>query len=172
MTEHLDKLIQDSSHWLPILITVASLYVLFWVLVWLSRKSIRSVCERLSVDEHLTLLFCRVAKIVLWIIGSLSIMANLGVEISALVTSLGLTGFALGFALKDTISNILAGVLVLLYRPFKIGDSIKISGFEGEVETIDLRYTHILQEGGAEVLIPNAKMLNDPIVVKAKECTE
>jgi small-conductance mechanosensitive channel len=84
--------------------------------------------------------------------------------VSALVAGLGLTGFALGFALKDTISNLLSGVLILLYRPFKIGNRIKISGYEGIVVSIDLRYTELDAEG-YKILIPNSKLFTDPITV-------
>ena len=79
----------------------------------------------------------------------------MGINVSALVAGLGLTGFALGFALKDTISNLLSGVLILLYRPFKIGNTIKVSGYEGDVVSIDLRYTELNSEG-------NKILIKDP----------
>ena len=85
-------------------------------------------------------------------------------DVSALVASLGLTGFALGFALRDALSNVLSGVLVLIYRPFKRGDSIKVTGFEGKVIEIDLRYTS-LQMNGSRVLIPNSSLFNNPVVI-------
>ncbi|MCH8157277.1 MAG: mechanosensitive ion channel [Nitrospinae bacterium] len=74
---------------------------------------------------------------------------------SALVAGLGVTGFALGFAMKDTISNLLAGVLLLVYRPFAIDDHINISGQDGKVVAIDLRYT-TLADGDKKILIPNS----------------
>jgi len=89
----------------------------------------------------------------------------IGINVSALVAGLGLTGFALGFALKDTISNLLSGILILLYKPFTIKDQIKISGYEGIVVSIDLRYTELSQED-AKILIPNAKLFTDPIIVQ------
>jgi small-conductance mechanosensitive channel len=80
------------------------------------------------------------------------------------VAGLGLTGFALGFALKDSISNLLSGVLILLYRPFQTGNRIRISGYEGTVISIDLRYTE-LESDGNKVLIPNSKLFTDPVTV-------
>ena len=88
----------------------------------------------------------------------------LAVSQRPLVAGLGLTGFALGFALRDTISNFLSGVLILLYKPFKVGEVINIAGFEGEVVFIDLRYTE-LKSGENKVLIPNSKLFVDPITV-------
>ena len=70
----------------------------------------------------------------------------------------------MGFALKDIISNLLSGVLILLYQPFKIGNTIKVSGYEGDVVSIDLRYTELNSEGN-KILIPNSKLFTDPITV-------
>ena len=70
------------------------------------------------------MLLARAAKIALITLGAVTALGNLGVDVSAIVVGLGLTGFALGFALRDTISNLLAGVLILLYSPFEIGNRI------------------------------------------------
>ena len=77
---------------------------------------------------------------------------------------LGLTGFALGFAFRDVLSNLLAGVLILLYRPFARGDRISVTGLEGVVTHIDLRYTNLEHEGNL-MLIPNSNLFTNPITV-------
>jgi len=82
---------------------------------------------------------------------------TLGVNVSALVAGLGLTGFALGYALKDSISNLLAGILILIYRPFGINNKVKVDKNEGTVTHIDLRYTTLENETG-KILIPNSKL--------------
>ena len=87
------------------------------------------------------------------------------VDVTALVAGLGLTGFALGFALKDLISNLLAGVLLLLYRPFQRGDHIDVAGFSGFVREIDLRYT-TLEEEEKIYLVPNSLLLSKGIKVE------
>ena len=84
-----------------------------------------------------------------------------------LVAGLGLTGFALGFAFRDVLSNLLPGILLLLFRPFGIGDHISVSGLEGEVNNIELRYT-ILKQPGKIVLIPNSNLFTNPILVNSK----
>ena len=83
---------------------------------------------------------------------------------SALVAGLGLTGFALGFAFRDILSNVLAGVLLLIYRPFGYGDHISVTGLDGTVTHIDMRYT-VLHDEGKTVLIPNSNLFTNPIVV-------
>src|SRR5262249_2389900 len=82
-------------------------------------------------------------------------------DVSALVAGLGLTGFALGFALKDIVSNALSGILVLVYRPFRLLDSIKVTDLEGAVTEINLRYT-VLEAGGKIILIPNSFLFPNP----------
>jgi hypothetical protein len=73
-----------------------------------------------------------------------------------------LTGFALGFAFRDALSNILAGVLIVMHRPFLRGDHISVVGFEGTVVGIDLRYT-TLQKDDKIFLIPNSTLFTNPI---------
>ncbi len=72
-----------------------------------------------------------------------------------MVAGLGLSGFALGFALKDALSNMLAGILILFYHPYRCGDKIMITGCEGVVTDINLRYTK-LDAAEKEYLIPNS----------------
>src|SRR5262249_11304139 len=72
----------------------------------------------------------QVAKGVLLIFGAITALGTLGVNVSALVAGLGLTGFALGFAFRDALSNVLAGVMILIYRPFHHGDQVLVAGFE------------------------------------------
>jgi small conductance mechanosensitive channel len=67
-------------------------------------------------------------------------------------------------ALKDSIANLLAGVLILLYRPFDIGDRVDVGGLSGHVVKIDLRYTE-LDNPSERVLVPNSKLLTDPVRV-------
>ena len=114
------------------------------------------------MDSHLTYLLARTSSISVIILGLVTALGTLGINVTALVAGLGLTGFALGFALKDTISNLLSGILILLYQPFKLGDTIKMSDYKGNVVSIDLRYTE-LSNGSDRILIPNSKLFTDPI---------
>jgi small-conductance mechanosensitive channel len=82
-------------------------------------------------------------KAVLIIIGSVLALSEFGFDVSALVAALGLTGFALGFALKDAISNLVAGIMIVLYKPIELGNIVEISGSKGEVININLRYITI-----------------------------
>lgn len=103
--------------------------------------------EKIDLDNNLLLLLTCASSITLIIFSLITGLGTLGIDISAIVAGLGLTGLALGFALKDIISNLLSGVLIVLYSPFMVGNRIVISGYEGIIIAIDLRSTELDAEG-------------------------
>ena len=168
LTKLTELAVEESMIWLPKLAAVILIIVLFFILAKFVKRVIIKISAKLELDPHLTTFFAQVSRIVFVILGLVTALGTIGINVSALVAGLGLTGFALGFALKDTISNILSGVLILLYRPFLVGDKIKVAGFEGKVTSVDLRYTKLDSEEGT-VLIPNSKCFTDPVVVYSKD---
>jgi len=157
-------LLENGTLWVPRVIGVVVILVVFFIIAKIIKRIITKAAKRLKFAGNLTSLLSRTSSITLTILGIVTALGTLGINVSALVAGLGLTGFALGFAMKDTISNLLSGVLILLYRPFEIGNRIKISGYEGIVISIDLRYTELDSESN-KVLIPNSKLFTDPITV-------
>jgi small-conductance mechanosensitive channel len=164
MENILQLLFDESALWLPKLGSVIVIFLIFYLLAKITKRAITKGARRFNLDDNLASLLARTSKITLIIIGVVTALGTLGINVSALVAGLGLTGFALGFALKDTISNLLSGILILLYRPFRIGHTIRLAGFEGKVTSIDLRYTQLHSEGD-KILIPNSKLFTDPITV-------
>ena len=137
----------------------------FWILASIVLRLVTTVANR-STDSRrdVILLGGQAAKVTILIIGIISALGTAGVNVSALVASLGLTGFALGFAFKDVLSNLLAGAMILFYRPFRHGERITVTTFEGTVSGIDFRYT-TLDDGARKYLIPNSTMLSNVITV-------
>ena len=164
MEDLVQTLLEEATLWVPRVIGVVAILVVFFTLAKTIKRIIAKTAGRLKLDRNLTSLLARTCSITLIIFGFITALGTLGVNVSALVAGLGLTGFALGFALKDTISNLLSGVLILLYRPFEIGNRIKISGYEGTVISIDLRYTELGSDGN-KILMPNSKLFTDPVTV-------
>ncbi len=99
-----------------------------------------------------------------WFVGIFVAADALGFEPSVVITGLGLTGLVLGFALKDVLSNFVAGLLLLFLRPFRIGDQIVVGETEGTVERIELRATKVRAYDGRLVLLPNAEVFSSRIV--------
>jgi small conductance mechanosensitive channel len=159
------------QNWLPKLALAALLFLVFWLFSSLARRAIVAAGTNANVDTHVIRLMATSSRIVLLALGIITALGTLGVDVSALVTGLGLTGFALGFAIKDTISNILAGVLLLIYRPFQVGDNIEVKGMKGTVKSIDLRYTTLAQEEGHS-LVPNSLLFTNPIHIGSNKAQD
>ena len=166
--DSIDALRRNIVAALPNIAGGISVIVGFWLLAVVTHWMVRRVSIGRRVEPALIRLMTKVAYIGLIITGLIMGLGTMGVNVSALVAGLGLTGFAVGFALKDIISNLLAGVLVILYQTFGEGDRIKVSGFEGKVLRIDLRYT-LLDTGSEVVFLPNQLLFNNPVVVVRSE---
>jgi small-conductance mechanosensitive channel len=144
--------------------TVLIIFCAFWVAARITHVLIKRVNSHTGRNADLFELLGRSAKLALILFGAITALGTAGVDVSALVAGLGLTGFALGFAFRDVLSNLLAGVLILMYHPFGRGDRISVTGLEGVVVHIDLRYTNLENEGKV-VLIPNSNLFTNPITV-------
>ena len=160
----MQTLIDQTTLWAPQIGGLIVVFLAFFVLSKIIKRLITKNAERLKLDKNLTSLLARTSSITIIIFGFVTALGTIGVNVTSLLAGLGLIGFAIGFALKDTISNLLSGILILLYRPFEIGNRIKISGYEGIVISVDLRYTELDAEGD-KILIPNAKLFTDPVTV-------
>jgi small-conductance mechanosensitive channel len=137
--------------------------VLSW---WVSRvvvRVVRAALARTSTEGHVDLLIARTAGAVTFVVGVIVALGIMGIEVAALVTTLGLAGVTIGFALKDVLANSMAGVLLLLQRPFTFGDTILVDGYEGVVRDIRVRDTLIEQGNGCMVFVPNANVFNAAI---------
>lgn len=108
----------------------------------------------------------------IWMTGLLVTLAHLGVDVSSIIASLGLLGFALGLALKDTVTNLISGVMIMLYAPFERNDIIEFGGHTGKVQWIDMKYTTLCEIAGMDdddiILIPNQSLFQKTIIVKQK----
>mgnify|MGYP006128119081 CR=1 FL=1 len=136
----------------------------FWVVGVILLNVIRRLGRARHVDEGLAEFLGRVVKVAALILGAITALSEMGIDVGALVAGLGLTGFAFGFAFKDIISNVLSGILIIIYKPFQVGDQIKIKAYDGNVVSIDLRYT-VLNREGKLLYIPNALLFTDAIIV-------
>jgi small-conductance mechanosensitive channel len=145
----------------------ASLLILlgFWFISLLASRIILQVSKRSHASKRDVIeLLAQITRVSLFVFGVVTALGTIGVNVSALVAGLGLTGFALGFAFRDALSNILAGVLIVMYRPFLRGDRILVVGLEGDVVGIDLRYTTLRHEEKI-LLIPNSTLFTNPIIL-------
>jgi small-conductance mechanosensitive channel len=151
--------------YLPRLVLSLAILVAFWLGGKFSRRLVLGIGERRKVDPFVTFLMASAVGTGLLLFGAITALGTLGVNVSALVAGLGLTGFAVGFALKDIISNALSGILIILYKPFHHGDQIAVTGLEGTVVEINLRYTVLTTADQKKIFLPNSNLFTNPVVV-------
>ena len=139
-------------------------FLVFWIAAGVGRRVIALTAPRVRADTGVVLLLSRVYYYGILIFGTITALGAAGMNVSALVAGLGLTGFALGFALKDVLSNLLSGIMLLLYRPINIGDQIRMGEYEGRIETIRMRDTLVRAADGRLIVIPNTKLITEVVV--------
>ena len=150
---------------LPKLLAGVVVLFLFWLVGLAVYQLVLRIGLARELHPELTRFLARISKNAVLVVGLVTALGTAGVDVAALVAGLGLTGFALGFALKDIISNVLAGVLILVYKPFDYGDQITVTSFQGRVSEIDLRYT-TLDAGERKFFIPNSMLFTNAITVE------
>ncbi len=138
---------------------IAALVILI-IGMWLSRR-IRNMVKRGlertgKVDATLSGFLSALAKYLVLIVTVFAVVAQFGVEISSLLVVFGSAGLAIGLALQGTLSNVAAGVMLLLFRPFKIGDFVEVAGHAGTVQVIGLFITELSTPDNVQIIIPNA----------------
>jgi small-conductance mechanosensitive channel len=152
--------------WLPRLLA-ALLFLLVTVLAARAvRRGVGKALRRTSTEPHVELLLAKLAYFAVAVVGAVIALSLGGVNLGVLVGSLGLATVALGFALQDIVSNLAAGVVLLLEHPFTKGDHIAVDGTEGTVEDIRVRATQLRSPDGQRVLVPN-KLLFTNVLTNA-----
>jgi small conductance mechanosensitive channel len=105
-----------------------------------------------------------ISVIILGLLTALSAVAP-SFHAADLIKMLGIGSVAIGFAFQNILQNFLAGILILMQEPFQIGDWINVTGLEGRVEDIETRATVVLTSKGQRIVIPNAVLFTNPVVV-------
>ncbi len=150
---------------LPRIITGVIVFIVAWIIALIVRSIISRLSNHTMSRRYLFALLAKVAYVVIIIIGIITALGTMGINVLALVTGLGLASFAVGFALKDSLSNTLAGFIILYYEPFRIGDTIGVTNENGRVTEINLRYT-VLQSEGKHIMVPNSTVLTNTVIVQ------
>jgi small conductance mechanosensitive channel len=130
------------------------------------RRGVSKALRRTGTEPHVELLVAKLAYFAVAVVGVVVALSFAGVNLGVLVGSLGLATIALGFALQDIVSNLAAGVVLLLEHPFTRGDHIAVDGTEGTVEDIRVRATQLRSPDGQRVLVPN-KLLFTNVLTNA-----
>ena len=164
MEEILDKIYQLLMvYGLKILAALAIFIVGRWV-ARIIRKLVQRVMTKGKVDPTLVTFTANLAYIGLLAFIVIAALGQLGIQTTSFIAVLGAAGLAVGLALQGSLSNFAAGFLLIIFRPFKVGDLIEGAGVFGVVEAIQIFTTQLKTADNKTVIVPNAKLTDDNIV--------
>jgi small-conductance mechanosensitive channel len=157
---------KNTVRFLPNLVLIMIMLLLTIVVSRRSQRLVYQLSARTQAPREISELLGRMARIGVLLIGMLVVLGRLGLGSAVLsfVAGLGVAGIVIGFALQDIVKHFAAGVLLLMLRPFRIGDEVRIGDYVGLIKDVQLRATVLRTENGDEVLIPNADVYNSAIV--------
>jgi small conductance mechanosensitive channel len=158
------ELVGDVALRLPLILVALVVMALGLVLVAVVVRAVDRAFERSRVEHAAQRLVGNLLRATLVLLVALMALSIAGVQVGAVLAGLGLAGLALAFALQNILENFVAGMLILMRKPFRRGEQIESHSFQGTVEDIDLRVTRIRDFDGELVLIPNAMVFREPIV--------
>lgn len=170
MTDLLDHLGIDHATRLVIFtylmrigIALVALLVGFWIAARVANVGRRAL-DRAHVDATLSGFLRNAIYGLLIAFVIVQVMGMAGIPTASLIAALGAAGLAIGLALNSSLSNLAWGVLLILFRPYRIGDYVLVGGIEGKVESINLMHTFITTPDNREAVVPNAKVGGDAII--------
>jgi small conductance mechanosensitive channel len=154
------------------LITLYGLKVIAAIVIlivgrWISmgiRGVIKKIMRRSKVDETITKFVGNLAYVALLAFVILAALSQLGIQTTSFIAVLGAAGLAIGLALQGSLANFAAGFLMIIFRPFRVGDYIEGGGTAGTVEEIQIFTTTLKTPDNKTVIIPNAKLTSDNII--------
>lgn len=158
------KFLQNIISNLPSLVGAIIVVGITWGIAKLVRYIAYSWAKQTEGDSNTELLIGRLSYGGVWVIGIVIALGVMGLNFGALLSALGLTSVAIGFSLKDVLSNYISGVILLAARPFRINDQVVISDYEGTITQIQLRATTMKTYDGRVVYIPNQEVFQASII--------
>lgn len=150
------------GHYDQWLLVIIVFIVGFFVIKLISRY-ITHFFDKVDLDQTLEIFIQNTIKIFLWLILIIIVFSNLGFNVTGFVAGLGIIGFIVGFATKDVLSNLAAGIFLLMKKPFKVGESVHISGIKGIVKEMSISSCIVITDENEYVTIPNSKIWGGPI---------
>ena len=167
LNAEMDQLIKASQAWVPmimeygsrVLLAVLTLAIGWWLINKLTHKVGRLLALR-NADLALQGFVTSLANIVLKVMLIVSVASMIGVETTSFVAAIGAATLAIGLALQGSLANFAGGVLILLFRPFRIGDWIEAQGTSGTVDSIQIFHTVIRTGDNKTVIVPNGILSN------------
>jgi small conductance mechanosensitive channel len=145
------------------LILIGTIIIANWA-ARLTRRALDRVQKRRGADPTLRIFAASVVRYTVVIIGGMVVLQQLGVKTTSIIAAVGAASLAIGLAMQGALSNVAAGVMILVLRPFRVGDIVESIGRTGRVQAVDLFVTELATLDNIKIVIPNSKIFGDVIV--------
>ncbi len=167
LNAEVDNLVKASQAWIPmimeygsrVLLAVITLAIGWWLINKVTQK-LGGLLALRNADLALQGFISSLANIILKVLLIVSVASMIGVETTSFVAAIGAAGLAIGLALQGSLANFAGGVLILLFRPFRIGDWIEAQGVAGTVDSIQIFHTVLRTGDNKTIIVPNGNLSN------------
>lgn len=147
---------------IPVLKALVILFLAFLLASWVRRISLRAM-TRTKLDVTLAKFISNAAKWAILVLAGLMILSVFGVQTASFAVVIGALGLAVGLAFQGTLSNVASGMMLLIFRPFKVGDTVNLAGIVCKVDEIQLFFTTVDTGDNRRLIIPNSKIFGETI---------
>lgn len=154
--KYLDKIIELTKDYSPKVLSAILVLIIGYIIIWLFKKGLKKIFERKKIDPSVKSFLISLINITLIILLWISVLSMVGIKMTSFIALLGAAGLAIGMALTGTLQNFAGGVMILLFRPFKVGDFIDAQGQTGTVAEIQIFNTILKTPDNKTIIIPNA----------------
>jgi small conductance mechanosensitive channel len=141
--------------------------VILCVGLWLSGRChmlvVRALSKAPHFDEMLKSFFGSLVRYLVLTVTVLAVLSQFGIQTTSLIAVLGAAGLAVGLALQGTLSNLAAGVMLLIFRPFRIGNKVQVGGITGTVTELSLFWTELVTDDKVQIIVPNGGVWGQPL---------
>ena len=172
---HVKQLLNDLGNWSVSLIGKIVIAVLIWFIgkkiIRVLDKLVKKILDRSTLDKGVVNFVVSVLKFVMYAILIMIVVDKLGFQTTSLLTLFGSAALAIGMSLQGSLSNFAGGILILIFKPFKVGDYIIVGTNEGTVKSIEILYTRLVTIDNKVVMLPNGSLSNSSIVNVGAENT-
>lgn len=158
MGEFFQNLWNSIVHAVPTIILAVIVLVIGLIVCKLALKVLGKGLDRSRLDLTVTNFVKQCCKIVLYVLLITVVLSMLGIPATSIVTVIGTAGVAIGLALQNSLSNVAGGIMLMINKPFKIGDYIAVSGISGTVRQITILYTRLDSDSNQAIFIPNGQV--------------
>ncbi len=147
-------------------INLIAAIAIFYIGKWIANamvNGLRTLMQKSDVDDTLEAFVCNLVRMALLVVVAIAAIGQLGVETTSLLAVMGAAGLAVGLALQGSLSNFASGVLIVLFRPYKVGDWVEAAGISGAVEEVQILVTVMKTGDNKKIIVPNSQIMGSII---------